>query len=334
MTRALITGITGQDGSYLAEFLHARDYEVFGLVRGDDAAEQLRERLPFAEPLRGDLGDLASLETALAESQPTEVYNLGAYSSVSRSWEQAERAADITGVGALRLLDAVRRSGRSDEIRIYQASSSEMYGEATTSPQDEATPFAPVHPYAVAKVFAHQIVLTYRRAYGIFAVGGILFNHESPRRGPDFVTRKISRGVARVRLGLQDHLTLGTLEVRRDWGYAPEYVEAMWLMMQQEEAEDYVIATGVTHSVRDFVEAAFLHAGIPDWEPLVEIDPGLQRPTDIAELRGNPAKARDRLGWTAATAFEELVGIMVDADLAREQARTAPATTGGERRGE
>ena len=325
-TTALITGITGQDGSYLAELLHQKGYRVAGMVQGlaGSKTDAVREMLPFVELVEGDLRDLASLVAALELMRPDEVYNLGALSSVSRSWSQPELTAEITGLGTLRLLEAVRLTGLLSTTRFYQASSSEMFGQAATSPQNEHTPFAPIHPYAIAKVFAHHATVNFRQAYGLFAVCGVLFNHESPRRGEEFVTRKITRGVARIALGRQDRLSLGNLDVRRDWGYAPEYVEAMWRMLQQPEPDDFVVATGITHSVRDFLDSAFHHAGMPDWEGLVDTDRSLARPADIGELCGDSSKAREILDWHPQVGFEELVGIMVDADMEREKAAPNP----------
>jgi GDPmannose 4,6-dehydratase len=327
-TTALITGITGQDGTYLSELLREKGYRVAGMVQSlaGSKTDAVRKLLPFVEMVEGDLGDLASLVKALERMQPDEVYNLGALSSVSRSWSQPELTAEITGLGTLRLLEAIRLAGLAGTTRFYQASSSEMFGQAQMSPQNENTPFAPIHPYAVAKVFAHHTTANFRQAHGLYAVCGILFNHESPRRGEEFVTRKITRGVARIALGRQDRLALGNLDVRRDWGYAPEYVEAMWKMLQQPEPDDFVIATGITHSVREFLDSAFRHAGISDWEGLVDTDPSLARPADIEELCGDASKAREVLDWNPHTEFEELVGIMVDADTEREKA--APNPTG------
>jgi GDPmannose 4,6-dehydratase len=329
---ALVTGISGQDGSYLAELLHGRGYRVYGMVQSlaTPRSRSVRRLLPFATLLEGDLQDLASLIQVLESADPDEVYNLAALSSVSRSWSQPELTAEITGLGALRLLEAIRLVGLAGRARFYQASSSEMFGRALASPQDETTPFMPVHPYAVAKVFAHHTTVNFREVHGLFGVCGILFNHESPRRGEEFVTRKITRGVARISLGLQEHIELGNLDVRRDWGYAPEYVEAMWRMVQQPEPDDYVIATGETHSVREFLAEAFRTVGIEDWEGHVRQDPGLLRPTDITELRGDASKARLVLGWTPGTPFAELVRTMVAADLEREAAPMAEdSETGG-----
>lgn len=321
-TTALITGITGQDGTYLSELLRDKGYRVTGMVRSlaESKTDAVRELLPFVELVEGDLRDLASLVKALERMQPDEVYNLGALSSVAHSWSDPELTAEVTGLGTLRILKAIRLTGLLSTTRFYQASSSEMFGQAKMSPQNENTPFAPIHPYAVAKVFAHHTTVNFRQAHGLYAVCGILFNHESPRRGEEFVTRKITRGVARIALGRQDRLALGNLDVRRDWGYAPEYVEAMWKMLHQPEPGDFVIATGTTHSVRDFLDSSFRHAGISDWEGLVDTDPSLARPADIGELCGDSSKAREVLDWHPRTEFEELAGIMVDADMEREKA--------------
>jgi GDPmannose 4,6-dehydratase len=319
---ALITGVSGQDGSYLAELLHAKGYAVHGLVRSlaGPAADRVRGLLPFVRLVQGDLQDLGSLLQAVGETTPDEVYNLGALSSVARSWSQPELTAEITGLGTLRLLEAIRLAGLAGRVRFYQASSSEMFGRALTSPQDETTPFWPVHPYAMAKVFAHHTTVNFREVHGMFAVAGIVFNHESPRRGEEFVTRKICRGVARIALGLEERLVLGNLDARRDWGYAPEYVEAMWLMLQQDRPDDYVVATGVTHSVRDWAEEAFRVIGVEDWARHVDRDPDLLRPTDITELRGDASRAAVALGWAPRTGFRDLVRIMVEAEMDRERA--------------
>jgi GDPmannose 4,6-dehydratase len=324
--RALITGITGQDGSYLAEFLLDRGYDVFGMVRrssteGFERIEHLVERVTL---LQGDLLDQASLVGVLEESRPHEVYNLAAQSFVPTSWNQPVLTAEFTAVGVTRLLDAIRRVDTS--IRFYQASSSEMYGKVREVPQNELTPFYPRSPYGVAKVYGHFITVNYRESYDLFAVSGILFNHESPRRGLEFVTRKVTDGVARIKLGLSDTLALGNLDAQRDWGYAGDYVRAMWLMLQQDEPDDYVIATGEAHSVRDCVDIAFAHAGIePDRH--LTVDPAFLRPAEVDQLIGDASKARERIGWEPEVSFEELIRMMVDADVARlEQvgARTAP----------
>jgi GDPmannose 4,6-dehydratase len=323
MPRALITGITGQDGQYLAEFLKSKGYDVFGLVAGqaNPRLDDMVEHFPYIEPLSGDLRDLPSLIAAVEHAQPDEVYNLGAISFVALSFKQPELTAEITGLGVLRMLEAIRVVGgtQNNPIRFYQASSSEMFGKVREVPQNEQSAFHPRSPYGVAKVFGHNITVNYREAYGIYACSGILFNHESERRGPEFVTRKISKGVARIKLGLQEKLSLGTLETRRDWGYAPEYVQAMWLMLQQPEPEDYVIATGETHTGQEFLERAFEHADVDGWERFVEQDPRMLRPAEVDHLIGDASKAKAKLGWEPKVRFEELVRIMVDADLKAER---------------
>ena len=321
--RALITGITGQDGQYLAEFLKSKGYDVFGLVAGqaNPRLDDMVEHFPYIEPLSGDLRDLSSLIAAVEWAQPDEVYNLGAISFVALSFKQPELTAEVTGLGVLRMLEAIRVVGgmANNPIRFYQASSSEMFGKVREVPQNEETPFHPRSPYGVAKVFGHNITVNYREAYGIHACSGILFNHESERRGPEFITRKISKSVARIKLGLQEKLSLGTLETRRDWGYAPEYVQAMWLMLQQPEPEDYVIATGETHTGQEFLERAFEHAGIEDWGRFVESDPRMLRPAEVDHLIGDASKAKEKLGWEPKVRFPDLVKIMVDADLKAER---------------
>ena len=314
MKRALITGISGQDGSYLAELLLERDYEVHGLVHGSvdrsfDRVEPIADRLTLYP---GDLLDESSLVDVLRQSQPNEIYNLAAMSSVAQSWRLAVATADSPAVGVTRLLEAMREV--CPEARFYQASSSEMFGRARETPQSEGTPFYPRSPYGVAKAYGHFITVNYRESFGVHACSGILFNHESPRRGESFVTRRISQGAAKIKLGLADELVLGNLDVRRDWGYAKEYVEAMWLMLQGDEPGDYVIGTGVAHSVRDFVETAFASLGLSA-DDHVRIDPDLARPADIEEIVADPSKARRELGWEARTGFEELVELMVRADL-------------------
>jgi GDPmannose 4,6-dehydratase len=322
--RALVTGITGQDGSYLAELLLERGYEVHGLVRrsSTETFERLtgiRDRIALHT---GDLLDQRSLVDVLRECQPHEIYNLAAMSFVAASWVQPTLTAEFTGVGVTRMLEAMREV--CPEARFYQASSSEMFGKVRESPQNEATAFYPRSPYGVAKAYGHFITVNYRESYGIFACSGILFNHESPRRGLEFVTRKVTHGAAAIKLGLQDRLALGTLEARRDWGYAAEYVEAMWLMLQRDEPSDYVVGTGVDHSVRDLVEVAFGHAGLDPVEH-VSYDPGLGRPAEVDRLIADPDKVRRELGWRARTSFEELVELMVDADLERLGASTTIA---------
>jgi GDPmannose 4,6-dehydratase len=314
LTRALITGISGQDGSYLAELLLEKDYEVHGLVHG--STERRFERLEgIADRITlhpGDLLDEGSLVDVLRESRPDEIYNLAAMSSVAESWRLAVATAEYTAIGVTRLLEGIREA--CPDARFYQASSSEMFGQARETPQSESTPFYPRSPYGVAKVYGHFITVNYRESFGLHACSGILFNHESPRRGESFVTRRISRGVASIKLGLSDELVLGNLDVRRDWGYAKEYVEAMWLMLQQDDPSDYVIGTGVAHSVRDFVEAAFACLDLSA-DDHVRIDPDLARPADIEEVVADPSKARRELDWEAKVGFEELVELLVRADL-------------------
>jgi GDPmannose 4,6-dehydratase len=316
MPRALITGITGQDGSYLAELLLGKGYEVWGVVRRSstesyERIDHLRERLRFVQ---ADLLDQPSLVAALQEAEPDEVYNLAAQSFVPTSWTQPVLTAEFTAVGVTRLLEAIRQVDPS--VRFYQASSSEMFGRVVETPQNEATPFYPRSPYGVAKAYGHYITVNYRESYGLFACSGILFNHESPRRGLEFVTRKVTDGVARIKLGLREHLTLGNLDARRDWGFAGDYVEAMWRMLQQERPDDYVVATGVTNTVGRLVEHAFDHAGL-DGGQHVRTDPALIRPAEVDLLVGDAAKARDSLGWEPTVDFEGLVRMMVDADLER-----------------
>jgi GDPmannose 4,6-dehydratase len=324
-TRALITGITGQDGSYLAEHLLEQGYEVWGLVRGqaNPHVSRLRKHIGDVQLVHGDLLDQGSLISAVEKVRPDEVYNLGAISFVPMSWQQAEITAEVTGMGVLRMLEAIRvvsgisgsRTPGGGQIRFYQASSSEMFGQVRETPQNERTPFHPRSPYGVAKTYGHFITQNYRESYGMFAVSGILFNHESPRRGAEFVTRKISLGVARIKLGLAERLTLGNLEARRDWGYAGDYVTAMRLMLTADTPEDYVIGTGRTQSVRELVERAFATAGL-DWRDHVDTDPGLTRPAEVDLLCGDPKKARDQLGWEPKVSFEELVTLMVESDIA------------------
>jgi GDPmannose 4,6-dehydratase len=312
--RALITGITGQDGSYLAELLLEKEYEVHGLVRG--SADQIYERLsPIQDRLTlhpADLLDEGSLLEVLRATNPDEVYNLAAMSSVSQSWQLAVATAEYTAVGVTRLLEAVREA--CPQARFYQASSSEMFGRARETPQSEQTPFYPRSPYGVAKVYGHFITVNYRESFGLHACSGILFNHDSPRRGRAFVTRRISSGVASIKLGFSDELVLGNLDVRRDWGYAKEYVEAMWLMLQLDTPADFAIGTGVSHSVRDLVEAAFACVDLKA-EDYVRVDPSLARPADIEELVAGPTKAKEELGWESRVSFDDLIELMVQADL-------------------
>jgi GDPmannose 4,6-dehydratase len=318
--RAVITGITGQDGSYLAELLLDKGYEVVGVTRRLSAPNSWRiEHLRGRIELRpADLLDQMSLLKVVDEVRPHEFYNLAAMSFVPASWDQPMLTGEFNAQGVTRVLDAIRRVDTS--IRFYQASSSEMYGKVRETPQTEETPFYPRSPYGVSKVFAHYITVNYRESYDLFAVSGVLFNHESPRRGLEFVTRKVTDGVARIKLGLADSLSLGNLDAHRDWGFAGDYVRAMWLMLQQDTPDDYVVATGVSHSVRELVETAFSHVGL-DWQQYVKTDPAFLRPAEVDHLIGDSTKARTKLGWTPEVDFKELVTMMVDADL--ERLRTA-----------
>jgi GDPmannose 4,6-dehydratase len=313
--RALVTGITGQDGSYLAELLLEHGYEVYGLVRrsSSERTERIAHLGDSVRLLRGDLLDQTSLTRAFAEARPHEIYNLAAQSFVPTSWAEPVLTAEFTALGATRLLEAMRQV--APEARFYQASSSEIFGKVRESPQNEDTPFYPRSPYGVAKAYAHWITVNYRESYGLFTCCGILFNHESPRRGPEFVTRKISRGAARAKLGLARELALGNLEARRDWGFAGDYVRAMWLMLQRDEPHDYVVATGVMHSVRDVAELAFREVGL-DWREHVSVDPSLVRPAEVDQLVGDATRAREELGWRPEVTFEQLIALMVRADLA------------------
>jgi GDPmannose 4,6-dehydratase len=322
--RALITGITGQDGSYLAELLLEEGYEVFGAMRraSTESVERIGHLVDRVTLVQADLLDQSSLASAIRQSEPAEVYNLAAQSFVPTSFSQPVLTAEFTAVGVTRLLEAVRAVDPA--IRFYQASSSEMFGRVRETPQTEETPFHPRSPYGVAKVFGHFATVNYREAYGLHAVSGILFNHESPRRGVEFVTRKISDGVARIKLGLSEELRLGNLEGRRDWGFAGDYVRAMWLMLQKDEPSDYVVATGEEHSVREFVELAFEHAGL-DWKGHVRVDETLYRPAEVDHLVGDASRARRELGWAPTVSFRELVAMMVDADLARLSGGAAPS---------
>jgi GDPmannose 4,6-dehydratase len=324
MPSALITGITGQDGLYLAELLLEKGYDVHGLIRGQNnpRRELVTKVVPDVQLHNGDLTDLSSLMRAMRDSQPDEVYNLGAISFVAYSWENAFVTSDVTGMGVLNMLEAVRLHAGDDpsSIRFYQASSSEMFGKVQEVPQSESTLLWPRSPYGVSKVYGHYMTINYRESYGMHASSGILFNHESPRRGPEFVTRKISQAVAKIHLGQLDSMALGNLDARRDWGYAGDYVEAMWRMLQQDEADDYVIATGETWSIRDFLDLAFTHVGIDDWSKHVTQDPRFMRPAEVELLIGDASKAKDRLGWTPTVSFAELVAMMVDADIAAAKA--------------
>jgi GDPmannose 4,6-dehydratase len=321
--RALITGITGQDGSYLAELLLEQGYEVFGMIRRLSAPNSWRiEHLLKRVTLRNaDLLDQLSLLRLVDEIRPHEIYNLAAMSFVPASWDQPMLTGEFNAQGVTRLLDAVRRVDPA--IRIYQASSSEMFGKVREVPQTELTPFYPRSPYGVSKVFAHYITVNYRESYNLFAVSGMLFNHESPRRGLEFVTRKVSDGVARIKLGRADSLPMGNLEAQRDWGFAKDYVRAMWLMLQQDRPDDYVIATGVSHSVQELIEIAFGHAGL-DWRKYVRADPALVRPAEVDHLLGDASKARAQLGWQPSVDFKALIEMMVDADLRRVSATAEP----------
>jgi GDPmannose 4,6-dehydratase len=323
--RALITGITGQDGLYLSELLLKKGYDVYGLIRGQNnpKAGLVAETVPDVKVLAGDLTDLSSVLRALQTSQPDEVYNLGAISFVAYSWEQAALTSDVTGKGVLNMLEAVRIYAGSDvsKVRFYQASSSEMFGKAQQTPQNETTLLWPRSPYGVSKVFGHYMTINYRESYGMHASSGMLFNHESPRRGIEFVTRKVSLGVAAIKLGLTDKLVMGNLEARRDWGYAGDYVDAMWRMLQQPEGDDYVVATGETHSVRDLLDAAFDVVGIENWTDYVKHDALLLRPAEVDALVGDASKAHQRLGWTPKVGFAELVRMMVESDLEQIQSR-------------
>ncbi|MFN5651263.1 MAG: GDP-mannose 4,6-dehydratase [Actinomycetes bacterium] len=325
MPRAFITGITGQDGQHLAEFLHSKGYQVFGMLKGQNnpRALQIRDEFPYVELVPGDLADLPSLVSALEHAQPDEVYNLGAISFVAMSFGQAELTSNITGLGVLRMLEAVRMVGgtQDNKIRFYQASSSEMFGKVREVPQTELTPFHPRSPYGCAKVFGHDITVNYRESYGIYACSGILFNHEGPRRGLEFVTRKISNAAARIKLGVQDELVMGNLDAKRDWGYAGDYVRAMWLMLQQDAPDDYVVATGETHSIEEFLTLAFAEAGLDDWRRYVRQDPKFFRPAEVDLLIGDPKKAQDKLGWRREVDFPALVKMMVRHDLEIESAR-------------
>ena len=312
--RALITGITGQDGSYLAEFLLEKDYEVFGLIRRSSTVnfERISHLQDKVELVSGDLLDQKSIVTALEAARPHEVYNLGAQSFVPVSWEQPMLTGEITGLGVMRMLEAIRAC--DEKIRFYQASTSELFGKAQETPQSEKTPFYPRSPYGVSKLYGHWITINYRESYDMYACAGILFNHESPRRGLEFVTRKITHGVARIKHGIDAELRLGNLDARRDWGFAGDFVRAMWLMLQQEEADDFVIATGQTRTIREFCQVAFAHADL-DWEQHVVVDKRFFRPAEVNILLGDPARARDKLGWELETSFEEMVRLMVDRDL-------------------
>jgi GDPmannose 4,6-dehydratase len=329
---ALITGITGQDGSYLAEFLLEKGYRVVGMTRRSSVMndERIAHLTGQLELVQGDVLDQASLVSALQAAQPSEVYNLAAQSFVPTSWNQPVLTGEFTGLGVTRMLEAVRQVDQS--IRFYQASSSEMFGKVREVPQTEMTPFHPRSPYGVAKAYGHFLTVNYRESYGIFAVSGILFNHESPRRGLEFVSRKVTDGAARIALGLASELPMGNLDAERDWGFAGDYVRAMWLMLQRDEPSDYVIATGVAHSVRDLCRVAFARVGL-DYERYVSVEPSLYRPAEVDHLLGDASRARVDLGWTPTVSFQEMIVSMVDADMGRYQGRhqvmgATPASTG------
>ncbi|MFD0892808.1 GDP-mannose 4,6-dehydratase [Luteolibacter ambystomatis] len=337
MKRALITGITGQDGSYLAEFLLEKGYEVHGIIRRASTFNTDRIDHIYQDPHRsdkrlflhyGDLADGTNLAKLLCEIRPDEVYNLAAQSHVRVSFDAPEYTGDVTGLGTQRLLEAIRQTGLIEKVRFYQASSSEMYGKVQEVPQTETTPLWPRSPYACAKVYSHWLTVNYRESYGLFGCSGILFNHESPRRGETFVTRKITRAAGRIKMGLQDKLFLGNLDAKRDWGYAKEYVEMMWLMLQQDTPDDYVVATNETHSVKEFVQEAFGLLGL-DWEQYVDYDQRYERPAEVDLLIGDPAKAKRQLGWEPRVRFKDLVKIMTEADLELARQERAVATAAG-----
>ena len=315
MKRALITGINGMDGSYLAELLLEKGYEVYGMERRSSSKNRtntgnLEGKINF---INGDLTDQNSLLRCLKESDPDEVYNLGSQSFVGESWNTPEQTSDVTGLGVLRVLEAIREYGK--DIKFYQASTSEMFGRMVEHTAKESTPFYPRSPYGVAKLYGHWITKNYRESYDMFNCSGILFNHESERRGIEFVTRKITDGIARIHLGLSDYITLGNLDSKRDWGYSPDYVESMWMMLQQNEPDDYVIATGVDHTIREFLDTAFQHIGIVQWDKYVKQDPRFMRPAEVAVLCGDATKAKEKLGWIPKTSFEEMVSKMVANDI-------------------
>jgi len=315
MKRALITGINGMDGSHLGDFLLEKGYEVYGMERRTSSpnrtnTKHLEGKITF---LHGDLTDQNSLVRCLRESNPHEVYNLAAQSFVGESWNTPEQTGDVNGLGTLRMLEAIREYGK--EVKYYQASTSEMFGRMVENPANENTPFYPRSPYGVAKLYGHWITKNYRESYDVFACSGILFNHESERRGIEFVTRKITNGVARIFSGLQDHITLGNLDSKRDWGYSPDYVECMWLMMQQDNPDDYVVATGKAHTIREFLDYSFRHIGITDWSDYIKRDPRYMRPAEVDVLCGDATKAKKELGWTPKTPFDEMVSKMVANDI-------------------
>ena len=315
MKRALITGVNGMDGSYLADLLLEKGYEVYGMERRTSSPNRtntshLEGKITF---LNGDLGDQNSLFRVIKESDPDEIYNLGSQSFVGESWNTPEQTSDVTGLGVLRMLEAIREYGK--KIKFYQASTSEMFGKMIENPANENTPFYPRSPYGVAKLYGHWMTKNYRESYDMFNVSGILFNHESERRGIEFVTRKITDGIARIHLGLQEHIILGNLDSKRDWGYAPDYVECMWLMMQQDKSDDYVVATGKAHTIREFLDYSFQHIGITDWSDYIKQDPRYMRPAEIDVLCGDSTKAKETLGWVSKTSFGEMVTQMVANDI-------------------
>jgi len=315
MKKVLITGINGMDGSHLADFLLTKDYEVFGMERRTSYPNRLNTKhlegkITF---INGDLSDQNSISRCIKECDPEEIYHLAAQSFVGESWNTPEQTGDVTGLGVLRVLEAIREYGKP--IKFYQASTSEMFGRMVENPAKETTPFYPRSPYGVAKLYGHWITKNYRESYDMFNVSGILFNHESERRGIEFVTRKITDGVAKIKLGLEEHLLLGNLDSKRDWGYSPDYVESMWMMLQQDNPEDYVIATGKDHTIREFLDIAFNHVGISDWSKYVKQDERYMRPAEVAVLCGDSTKAREQLGWKPKTSFEQMVANMVDNDL-------------------
>jgi len=317
MKKALITGINGMDGSHLADFLLEKGYEVYGVERRSSTKNRtntshLEKKITF---LNGDLTDQNSLLRCLRQSNPDEIYNLAAQSFVGASWDTPEQTGDVTGMGVLRVLEAIRELKSGKDIKFYQASTSEMFGKMVENPANENTPFYPRSPYGVAKLYGHWITKNYRESYDMFNVSGILFNHESERRGIEFVTRKITDGVARIHLGLEDYITLGNLDSKRDWGYSPDYVKCMWLMMQQQTPGDYVISTGKAHSIREFLDVAFQHIGVTNWEKYVKQDPRFMRPAEVDVLRGDSTKAHEVLGWEPETSFEKMVSVMVENDL-------------------
>jgi GDPmannose 4,6-dehydratase len=329
--RALITGITGQDGRHLAEFLLKKNYQVYGIIRGQHNPKEvlITMEFPKVKLIEADLTDPSSLQRAIGVSRPDEVYNLAAISHVGHSFKNPQLTADVTGKGVLNLLEAIRLSGRADKVRFYQASTSEMFGGLAYNRPDtgytEEASFHPRSPYGVAKLYGHWITRNYRESYNMYASCGILFNHEGPNRGPEFVTRKISRAVARIKLGLQDDIVLGNLDAKRDWGYAGDYVEGMWLMLQQDKPDDYVLATGETHSIREFLELAFKEIGIDDWKPYVKHDEKFERPAEVDLLLGDPTKAHKVLGWERKVDFPGLVKMMVSHDLEQESVLAAAA---------